>query len=60
MILGTFPKERQFGFDFKIFRTGCEAQTVRLDLAALSSSEQLVEGLDRFSDLSIEENDRFS
>jgi len=54
MILGTFPEERQFDFDFKVPRTGCEAQTVRLDLAARTSSEQLVAGLIRFTDLSIE------
>ena len=31
MILGTFPEERQFEFDFKVPPTGCEVQTVRLD-----------------------------
>jgi hypothetical protein len=54
MILGTFPEERQFEFDFKVPSTGCEVQTVRLDLAARTSSEQLVAGLVRFADLSIE------
>jgi hypothetical protein len=54
MILGNFPEERRFAFDFKVPPTGCEAQSVRLDLAARSSSEQLVSGLIRFADLSIE------
>ena len=53
MILGAFPEERQFDFDFKVPPTGCEVQSVRLDLAARSSSEQLVTGLIRFADLSI-------
>ncbi|MGC1861163.1 MAG: hypothetical protein WA733_08600 [Methylocystis sp.] len=54
MILGTFPEETRFDFDFKVPPTGCEVQTVRLDLAARSSSEQLVAGLIRFAGLSIE------
>jgi hypothetical protein len=54
MILGVFPEWRQWEFDFKVPPSGCEAQTVRLDLAARSSSEQLVSGLIRFGDLSIE------
>jgi hypothetical protein len=54
MIVGTFPEERQFEFDFKVPRTGCEVQTVRLDLAARTSSEQLVAGLVRFANLSIQ------
>ncbi|HEY8071503.1 MAG TPA: hypothetical protein VIE47_06000 [Methylocystis sp.] len=53
MILGTFPEETRFDFDFKVPPTGCEVQTVRLDLAARSSSEQLVAGLIRFAGLSI-------
>ncbi len=53
MILGSFPEWRQFEFVFEVPPTGCVAQTVRLDLAARSSSEQLVSGTIWFDDLSI-------
>ncbi len=53
MILGAFPEPRQFEFAFKVPATNCDAQIVRLDFVARSSSEQLVSGLIRFHDLSI-------
>jgi len=53
MILGSFPEWRQFEIVFEVPPTGCVAQTVRLDLAARSSSEQLVSGAIWFDDLSI-------
>ena len=54
MFLGAFQDWQGFESAFKVPDSGCEAQTVRLDLPARSSSEQLVSGQIWFDDLMIE------